>query len=85
MDNLAWACFYCNNGKGSDLSSIDETTRSIVPLFDPRAQRWEEHFQLQDIQITGLTPTGRATVGLFEMNSANQMEIRERLIRSGEW
>jgi HNH endonuclease len=26
-DNLAWACFYCNRFKGSDLASVDPTSR----------------------------------------------------------
>lgn len=27
LDNLAWACFYCNRFKGSDLASVDPTTK----------------------------------------------------------
>ncbi len=32
-DNLALACLPCNRAKGSDLTSIDVTSNTIVPLF----------------------------------------------------
>ena len=33
-------------------------------MFDPRSQRWAEHFRWSDdgVRVEGLTPTGRATV-----------------------
>jgi 5-methylcytosine-specific restriction endonuclease McrA len=27
LENLAWACFYCNRFKGSDLASVDPASR----------------------------------------------------------
>src|SRR5512135_3004835 len=27
LENLAWACFYCNRFKGTDLASVDPTSR----------------------------------------------------------
>ena len=44
--NLAWTCFVCNRGKGSDLASVDETTGEIVRLFHPRTDSWDEHLEL---------------------------------------
>lgn len=44
-DNLALACFDCNRFKGSDIASLDPGTSDLVALFDPRTQRWNEHFQ----------------------------------------
>src|SRR5438105_3253306 len=46
LGNLAWACFYCNRFKGSDLASIDPTSNKVVFLFNPREQRWNRHFRL---------------------------------------
>jgi hypothetical protein len=40
--NLAWTCFVCNRGKGSDLASVDETTGEIVRLFQPRTDLWDD-------------------------------------------
>ena len=42
----------------------DPTTGTLVPLFNPRAQVWSEHFVWANggTHIVSLTPTGRATV-----------------------
>jgi 5-methylcytosine-specific restriction endonuclease McrA len=45
-ENLVLACLPCNRHKGSDLTSLDPLTGEITPLFNPRAQTWSEHFQL---------------------------------------
>jgi hypothetical protein len=35
----------------------------IVPLFNPRTQAWNDHFELANgVEISGRTATGRATV-----------------------
>jgi hypothetical protein len=41
-----------------------------VPLFHPRQHSWDEHFawNVEGIEIIGLTPTGRATVVALNMN-----------------
>ena len=44
LENLAYACFRCNRLKGSDLSSIDPPTGAITRLYNPRTDRWSEHF-----------------------------------------
>jgi 5-methylcytosine-specific restriction endonuclease McrA len=63
-DNLALSCALCNKHKGSDLVSLDPDTDHIVPLYDPRRDRWSDHFQLRAAQFVPLTPTGRVTVRL---------------------
>jgi hypothetical protein len=57
----------------------------VALLYNPRTQRWGEHFALSGALIVGLTASGRVTVRLLGMNSANQVEIRQRLIGAGEW
>lgn len=32
LDNLAWACFRCNNAKGSDIAAYDEMTETLTPF-----------------------------------------------------
>jgi HNH endonuclease len=44
-DNLALACFACNNHKGSNLSGLDPVTGQLTRLFDPRKEEWSEHFE----------------------------------------
>jgi 5-methylcytosine-specific restriction endonuclease McrA len=45
-NNLCLACFDCNRHKGSDFASLDPETKQIVRLFNPRADKWPEHFKL---------------------------------------
>lgn len=74
--NLCLACIDCNLHKGPNLTGIDPLTDSVVPLFHPRLQRWDEHFQWDGIHITGRTDVGRATVRVLCMNSDEQLELR---------
>jgi 5-methylcytosine-specific restriction endonuclease McrA len=82
-DNLALACALCNGFKGSDLASIDGETGAIVPLFNPRRDRWAEHFRLEAGRIEPLTPSGRATVRLLQLNHPDRVEERELLVAAG--
>ncbi|MEK0194876.1 HNH endonuclease signature motif containing protein [Microcoleus anatoxicus] len=45
--NLALFCSICNKNKGSDIASIDPETGEVVRLYNPRKDRWADHFQLQ--------------------------------------
>ncbi len=38
------------------------------------------HFMLRGSDVVGLTPTGRATVALLQMNTARRLERRAELI-----
>lgn len=76
LDNLALACIDCNLHKGPNLAGIDPETGDVVPLFHPRRQPWDEHFQWQDIRLAGKTPTGRATIQVLNINSEEQLALR---------
>jgi hypothetical protein len=78
-DNLALACDRCNFHKGPNLSAVDPITNQIVRLFNPRRDRWDEHFGQTNYKIVGLTDVGRATVELFEMNSTTRVRLRVAL------
>jgi len=82
---LALACDRCNAYKGPNLTSIDSDTRAVVPLFHPRRDAWEDHFVVRGGQIVGLTPAGRATVRLLNMNAPRRVELREAWLREGSW
>ncbi|MGB7159784.1 MAG: HNH endonuclease [Tepidisphaeraceae bacterium] len=77
--NLALACDRCNRFKGTNLSAIDPVTNTIVRLFDPRRDRWPEHFGQTNYEIIGLTETGRATVHLLNMNATTRVQLRVAL------
>jgi hypothetical protein len=82
-ENLAWSCDRCNAYKGPNLSSIDPATDNIVALFHPRRDVWQDYFVVRDANIQGLSPTGRATVRLLQMNVKRRVEVRRELIEEG--
>lgn len=79
-DNLAFACWRCNRYKGSDLGSFDPQTGTFSFLFNPRTQIWVEHFMLEHLMLMGLTPEGRTTVSLLQLNSDERIAERQRLL-----
>jgi hypothetical protein len=81
--NLALSRVLCNQHKGTDLTSIDPQTGQITPLFDPRRDSWATHFRLAGAQIAPLTPIGRVTVRLLQLNQPDRIEERELLLRLG--
>src|SRR6185369_6166156 len=78
--NLALACFDCNRFKGSDIASVDPLTGELVGLFNPRTQKWSDHFELREGVIVPLTAYGRVTEKLLQLNLGSRIEVRERLI-----
>ena len=70
LDNLALQCTNCSLHKSNRISAIDPSTGNEYPLFHPLVNDWNEHFTLHpDGACTGLTPIGRATVTLLQMNN----------------
>jgi len=68
--NLALACRNCNERRGNRCVALDPDTAQVVPVFNPRRDRWSEHFAWSGdhIRLIGTTPTGRATVAMLDMN-----------------
>ena len=85
INNLAWACFKCNNAKSTDISSYDAETGTLTPLYSARTQMWNEHFEILEGVIIGKTPIGRVTSRILEMNSPQQIGDRRSLIEDGLW
>jgi len=83
FDNLALACFACNNHKGPNIAGIDGDSGAVVQLFHPRRDRWEEHFEWNGALLVGLTPVGRVTVEVLAINLSHRMHLREALIAEG--
>ena len=83
VENLALSCTLCNKHKGSDLTSIDPKTGEIIPLYHPRQDLWDEHFQLNNAEIVPLTDKGRVTVRLLQLNRPERLQERQLLIDAG--
>jgi hypothetical protein len=81
--NLALACFDCNRFKGPNIASLDPVSGELVPLFNPRTQRWSEHFKFNGSRIVPLTPVGRATEIMLRLNLRGRVEARARWIVLG--
>ncbi len=75
-ENLALACVSCSLRKGARLRVIDQETQQEVLIFNPRRDRWTDHFRWQDVRVIGLTATGRATIQALKMNRSLVLEIR---------
>ncbi len=84
-DNLALSCLSCNRHKGSDFATIDEITKEIIPLFNPRRQIWDEHFYLKGARVEGKTQIGKGTARLLQFNVPNRVLERQVLINQGQY
>ncbi|HUY35135.1 MAG TPA: HNH endonuclease signature motif containing protein [Pirellulales bacterium] len=82
-ENLALACFHCNNHKGPNIAGVDPETGQVIRLYHPRQDRWSEHFIWQGPVLKGITPIGRATVEVLEINLRHRLIHRQALIDEG--
>lgn len=76
LENLAWACPGCNLAKADRVETLDPESGRIVPFFNPRKDVWGDHFRWQGHEIVALTPVGRATLTLLDLNRARRILIR---------
>jgi hypothetical protein len=86
-ENLAYACLFCNRNKGSDIASIIPGTDERVRFFNPRIDRWHEHFRLggDGISIVPRTAIGEATSRIFGFNTSERLLEREALLQAGRY
>jgi len=84
-DNLWLSCRLCNEAKGTQTEARDPDSGNIFPLFNPRTQDWQEHFEWRrgGTAVAGLTPAGRATVEALHMNSELQTRARALWVEVG--
>jgi hypothetical protein len=85
-ENLCLACQGCNNHKYYRTEGPDPLTGNVVPLFHPRKDHWNDHFIWSNdaTLILGLSPTGRATVALLQLNRPGLLNLRRVLFAAGE-
>ncbi|PYP82903.1 MAG: HNH endonuclease [Blastocatellia bacterium AA13] len=83
--NLALSCQGCNGHKAARTSATDPVSGSTVPLFNPRQERWRDHFTWSEdfLEIAGLTPIGRATVETLQLNRDGLVNTRAVLYAVG--
>ena len=86
LSNLAFACQGCNGHKFTHTTGFDPVTRQKIELFNPRKQKWSDHFTWNDdfTLIIGKTPTGRASVETLQLNREGCINLRGALFAFGK-
>ncbi|MEA1966844.1 MAG: HNH endonuclease, partial [Thermodesulfobacteriota bacterium] len=85
-NNLAYACQGCNAHKYNKTEEYDSVTGKISSLFNPRRQRWVDHFKWSDdfSLIIGMTPIGRVTIETLKFNRDGLVNLRKILYSTGD-
>lgn len=84
--NLWLACPLCNRHKADKITGTDPASGVTVPLFNPRAQVWTDHFRWSEngLCIIGLTPVGRATVEALHLSDdPDALKVRSYWVLAG--
>lgn len=84
-ENLAYACSFCNRQKGSDIGSIAPSTGQLTRFFNPRTDRWADHFKLEGVTIVALTDIGEVTARILGFNAIDQLVERQDLQALGRY
>jgi hypothetical protein len=84
-ENLWLACPMCHSHKADRQEAIDPESLVTVPLFNPRAERWNDHFDWTEdgTVIHGKTSTGRATIAALQMNHPDMVAARRLWVLAG--
>jgi len=85
FENVCLACRSCNEFKSDSTNAVDSLTGETMPLFNPRLQRWNQHFvwSSDGTRVEGITAIGRATVVRLRMNNPVIVVARRRWVISG--
>ena len=85
LENLANACFHCNRSKGSDVGSVAPSSGAFVRFFNPRRDRWEEHFYLVTGRIEAWSEIGAVTSHILKFNHPRRVLFRDVLADAGRY
>jgi len=83
IGNLALSCLPCNSYKGSNVAGYDPETGELHPLFNPRTDDWDEHFEYDGAVLLGKTGIGRTTIDVLRINLGERVAHRRLLIEIG--
>lgn len=85
LENLWLACRQCNAHKSDRTQALDPNSQEWVGIFDPRRDRWTDHFCWSEdaLRVEGKTAIGRATVEALQLNREVLVEARGTWIAAG--
>lgn len=77
--NFALSCRACNVRKGDCVSRADDQTGEEIRLFDPRSDRWSDHFGFDPdtAELLPLTAVARVTIAQLDLNHPFQLAARQ--------
>jgi 5-methylcytosine-specific restriction endonuclease McrA len=86
LDNLALSCQGCNGHKYTKIEGEDPISGARTPIYHPRNQRWQDHFRWSEdfTLVVGITPIGRATVEVLQLNRSGLINLRQVLYELGQ-
>jgi HNH endonuclease len=84
FENLAYACPHCNQHKGSDIATfVDEDNELTIRLFNPRKDKWHDHFENNNGLILPKTDIAKGTIQVLNMNQIERVIFRQALTFAG--
>lgn len=81
---MCYVCSFCNRAKGSDVGSI-AASGEFTRFFNPRSDRWADHFKLRGVSIDPRTPIGEVTARILGVNEPERIMERQLLLRLGRF
>jgi HNH endonuclease len=83
VTNLAYSCSHCNWKKGPNISTVLSENGPVIRLFNPRIDRWSDHFFVEEGVIYSKTDIGEGTLRLLEFNALELILERKELMGAG--
>ncbi|WP_174763115.1 HNH endonuclease [Anabaena sp. UHCC 0187] len=85
FENLCLACRSCNEFKSDAVESIDPLSGETIQLFNPRKQKWADHFgwSADGTRLEGINAIGRTTIVKLRINNPIILIARKRWVISG--
>ena len=80
-ENLALSCERCNSHTGPNIAGYLDGRH--VPLFNPRQDRWADHFAWNGPLLVGKTAIGTVTIAVLAINLSYRIALRAALIEEG--
>lgn len=77
LHNLALSCMLCNINKGSDIGTVLLPDRIFIRLYNPRIDKWNEHFEFSEAAIYAKSPIGEATIKVLKLNEVERVIERQ--------
>ena len=71
--------------KGATSDPLYGRLSDFVVFFNPRLDRWTDHFRLDGIRIAFLTPVGEVTSRILDFNHIDRLIEREELAALGHY